>query len=220
VEALGYDAKPLLQEMAPGEDFCVAVLARKGELAAMMAYRNLTTFPRKAGAGAVRETVDAEPFRQAVEQVLAAHVLGRPSRAGLPLDRAGRRGPKAHRGQCPVLGRHLPFDPDRRRLSWLLYQQTIGAPLDVVGEPQIGARTKTPGVWLLAAVEDVAATAPQLAAAKDAWREIRRRLSAGELSGLRQHLAAASGRRLGGGDRRTAEDRAGARQERARRIQR
>jgi predicted ATP-grasp superfamily ATP-dependent carboligase len=40
IEALGYRPTPLLQEMVPGEDFCGAVLADKGKLAAMMAYRN------------------------------------------------------------------------------------------------------------------------------------------------------------------------------------
>ena len=72
VEALGFTPTLLLQSLVPGEDFCVAALADKGRPAAMMAYRNLTTFPRKAGAGAVRETVDAEPFREAVEKVVAA----------------------------------------------------------------------------------------------------------------------------------------------------
>ncbi|PVM83413.1 gamma-glutamyl-gamma-aminobutyrate hydrolase family protein [Caulobacter endophyticus] len=193
VDALGYDTKPLLQEMVPGEDFCVAVLARKGELAAMMAYRNLTTFPRKAGAGAVRETVDAEPFRQAVEQALAA--TGWDGLAELDFRWSGRAqdSPKLIEVNARFWAGIFHSIQTAVDFPWLLYQQTIGAPLDKVGEPQIGARTKTPGVWLLAAVEDVAATAPQLSAAKDAWREIRRRLSAGELSGLRRHLAAATG---------------------------
>ncbi len=193
VEALGYDAKPLLQEMAPGEDFCVAVLARKGQLAAMMAYRNLTTFPRKAGAGAVRETVDTEPFRQAVEQVLAATSWDGLAELDFRWTGLPDESPRLIEVNARFWAGIFHSIQTAVDFPWLLYQQTIGAPLDVVGEPQIGARTKTPGVWLLAAVEDVAATAPQLAAAKDAWREIRRRLSAGELSGLRQHLAAASG---------------------------
>lgn len=193
VEALGYDANPLLQEMIPGEDFCVAVLARQGQLTAMMAYRNLTTFPRKAGAGAVRETVDAEPFRQAVEQVLAA--TGWDGLAELDFRWSGLASepPKLIEVNARFWAGIFHSIQTAVDFPWLLYQQTIGAPLDLVGEPQIGARTKTPGVWLLAAVEDVAATAPQLAAAKDAWREIRRRLSAGELSGLRRHLATAGG---------------------------
>ncbi len=53
VEALGYGARPLLQEAVTGQDYCVAVLAKNGRLTALMAYRNLTTFPRKAGAGAI-----------------------------------------------------------------------------------------------------------------------------------------------------------------------
>lgn len=193
VEALGYTPTPLLQEMVPGEDFCVAVLADKGKLAAMMAYRNLTTFPRKAGAGAVRETVDAEPFRVATEQVLAA--TGWNGLAELDFRWTGQVGdtPKLIEVNARFWAGIFHSIQTAVDFPWLLYQQTVGQPLDTVGEPQIGARTKTPGVWLLAAVEDVAATAPQLATAKEAWREIRRRLTAGELSGLREHLSAAKG---------------------------
>ncbi len=72
VMALGFSPMPLFQVPVPGQDYCVAVLANEGRLEAIMAYRNLTTFPRKAGAGAVRETVDAEPFREAAQKVLAA----------------------------------------------------------------------------------------------------------------------------------------------------
>lgn len=193
VAALGDDARPLLQELVPGEDFCVAVLARKGRLTAMMAYRNLTTFPRKAGAGAVRETVDAEPFRQAAEQVMAA--TGWDGLAQLDFRWSGRDGetPKLIEVNARFWAGIFHSIQTAIDFPWLLYQQTVGLALDAVGQPQLGARTKTPGVWLLAAIEDVAATAPQLAAAKEAWRDIRRRLSAGELSGLRQHLAAAKG---------------------------
>ena len=69
---LGFDPAPLIQECVDGDDYCVAVLARAGELKAIMAYRNVRTFPREAGAGAVRETVDAEPFRAEIEKLLAA----------------------------------------------------------------------------------------------------------------------------------------------------
>lgn len=193
VEALGFEARPLLQELAPGDDFCVAVLAHKGVLAAMMAYRNVTTFPRKAGAGAVRETVDAEPFRAAAEKLLAA--TGWDGLAELDFRWTGRPvdPPKLIEVNARFWAGIFHSIQTAVDFPWLLYLQTIGEPLDEIGQPRIGARTKTPGVWLLAAVEDVAATAPQLAAAKDAWREIRRRLTAGQLSGLRHHLKAARG---------------------------
>jgi predicted ATP-grasp superfamily ATP-dependent carboligase len=72
VEELGIETGPLIQECIAGEDYCVPVLAKAGELSAIMAYRNVSTFPREAGAGAVRETVDAEPFRAQAEKLIAA----------------------------------------------------------------------------------------------------------------------------------------------------
>ncbi len=193
VEALGYGARPLLQEAVPGQDYCVAVLAKTGRLTAMMAYRNLTTFPRKAGAGALRETVDAAPFRAATEKVLEA--TGWNGLAELDFRWSGDPAdePKLIEVNARFWAGIFHSVQTAVDFPWLLYLQTIGAPLDPVGEPNIGGRTKVPGVWLLAAIEEVAASAPRLGAAEEAWKTIRARLGAGGLSRLREHLGKASG---------------------------
>lgn len=193
VETLGYRARPLLQECVPGRDYCVAVLAKNGQLAAFMAYRNLTTFPRKAGAGALRETVDAEPFRAAVQKVLeATHWNGLAELdfrwTGDPADE-----PKLIEVNARFWAGIFHSIQTAVDFPWLLYLQTIGAPLDPVGQPNIGGRTKVPGVWLLAAIEEVAASAPRLGAADEAWTAIRARLGARRLAGLREQLAQATG---------------------------
>jgi len=193
VEALGYNVSPLLQENVPGQDYCVAVLAKTGQLAAFMAYRNLTSFPRKASAGALRETVDAEPFRAATQKILeATHWNGLAELdfrwSGDPSDE-----PKLIEVNARFWAGIFHSVQTAVDFPWLLYLQTIGAPLDPVGEPNIGGRTKVPGVWLLAAIEEVAASAPRLGAAEEAWKTIRARLGAGGLSRLREHLAPASG---------------------------
>lgn len=193
VRALGFRPPALLQALAPGQDYCVAVLANKGTLSAMMAYRNLTTYPRKAGAGAMRETVDAEPFRAAVEQLVRA--TGWTGLAELDFRWTGdpadtpqliEVNPRFWAGIFHSIQTAIDF-------PWLLYLQTIGKPLDHIGEPNIGARTKTPGVWLLAAIEEVAASAPRSAAASQAWRDIRGRLTAGQWADLRRDLSQATG---------------------------
>ncbi len=193
IRALGFSPPPLLQDVAPGHDFCVAVLANKGRLAAMMAYRNLTTFPRKAGAGAMRETVDAEPFRAATEQLLEA--TGWTGLAEIDFRWTGEAGdapqlievnPRFWAGIFHSIQTAVDF-------PWLLYLQTIGKPLDHVGEPSIGARTKTPGVWLLAAIEEISASSARSTAAAQAWRDIRGRLTAGQWAGLREQLGRATG---------------------------
>ncbi len=60
----------ILQEAAEGEDFCMTAIADQGEVRAAMAYKNLDTFPKKSGAGTVRETVDHAPFLKATEAIL------------------------------------------------------------------------------------------------------------------------------------------------------
>jgi gamma-glutamyl-gamma-aminobutyrate hydrolase PuuD/predicted ATP-grasp superfamily ATP-dependent carboligase len=190
---LGFSPTPLLQEMAPGRDFCVAVLAHKGQPEAMMAYRNVTTFPRQAGAGALRETVDAEPFRAATE-----HLLRATGWTGLALldfrwtadltdpPQLIEVNPRFWAGIFHSIQTAIDF-------PWLLYLQTIGQPLDHIGQPNIGARTKTSGIWLLAAIEEVTAAAPRSAAASHVWHAIQARLSAKQWEGLRRDLRQATG---------------------------
>lgn len=193
VEELGYGARPLLQESVPGQDYCVAVLAKNGRLAAFMAYRNVTTFPRKAGAGALRETVDAEPFRAATEKVLEA--TGWNGLAELDFRWTGNPDdePKLIEVNARFWAGIFHSIQTAVDFPWQLYLQTIGAPADPVGEPNIGGRTKVPGVWLLAAIEEVAAAAPRLGATDEAWETLRGRLGRGGMASLRERLARASG---------------------------
>ena len=60
----------LIQDFIPGEDYCLTVLFDRGALKASAAYRNLSQFPRAAGAGVLRETVSDRPFIAAVEALL------------------------------------------------------------------------------------------------------------------------------------------------------
>ncbi|ESQ91970.1 hypothetical protein ABAC460_03475 [Asticcacaulis sp. AC460] len=190
--ALGFDPPPLIQTFAAGDDYCVAALAHNGELGAIMAYRNLATFPKKAGAGAIRESVDAEPFRAAVVRVLEATTWD---------------------GVCEIDFRWTGQDADPPQMieinarfwagifhsietgvdfPWLLYRQTIGLPVE---EPQaeVGVVTRTPAVWLLATLEDVAASDPHLNAAADAWRRAKRNLVTGRLARAMEEAASALG---------------------------
>lgn len=193
VEALGYGARPLLQEAVTGQDYCVAVLAKNGRLTALMAYRNLTTFPRKAGAGALRETVDAAPFRVATEKVLEATGWNGLAELDFRWSSDSADEPKLIEVNARFWAGIFHSVQTAVDFPWLLYLQTIGAPLDPVGEPNIGGRTKVPGVWLLAAIEEVASSAPRLGAAEEAWKTIRARLGTGGLSRLRERLGKAGG---------------------------
>ena len=101
-----------------------------------------------------------------------------------PDGRSGRPA-AAYRSECSVLGRNFPFHPDGDRLSLAALPAHAGPATRGVGEPDIGARTKTPDVWLLTAIEEIAASEPRLAAAGEAWRTVRRKLRAAEIRGQR-----------------------------------
>lgn len=179
-EALGFDPPPLVQECIDGDDYCVGVLARRGELTAIMAYRNVTTFPREAGAGAVRETVDAEPFRAEAEKLVKATAWDGVAQLDFRWSGPAQDAPKLIEVNARFWAGIFHSVESGVDFPWLLYQQTIGESPHV-GEADIGATTKTTGAWLLAAIEDVAASAPHFNAAADAWREAKRNAQSGEL---------------------------------------
>jgi gamma-glutamyl-gamma-aminobutyrate hydrolase PuuD/predicted ATP-grasp superfamily ATP-dependent carboligase len=194
--AIGFDPPALLQEFCEGEDYCVAVLAKAGAVQAIMAYQNLLTFPREAGAGASRETVDEAPFRACVDQLMAA--TNWDGLAQLDFRWSGRAEDKPKLIEVNArfwagIFHSVETGPD---FPWLLYQQTIGEPVVVEDITEIGARTKTPGVWLAAAIEDVAVSDPHFAAASEAWSQAKRNLANGEIIKAVEKAGAALGESL------------------------
>lgn len=178
---LGFDPPPLIQECIAGEDYCVAVLARAGKLKAIMAYRNVTTFPREAGAGAVRETVDAEPFRAEAEKLIAATNWDGVAQLDFRWDGNGANAPKLIEVNARFWAGIFHSVQSGVDFPWLLYRQSIGEDVGVENEADIGATTKTSGAWLLAAIEDIAASDPHFNAASEAWREAKSKMKSGEV---------------------------------------
>lgn len=178
---LGFEPPPLVQECVEGEDYCVAVLARAGELKAIMAYRNVITFPREAGAGAVRETVDSEPFRSAAEKLLLATEWD--GVAQLDFRWSGKTGdsPKLIEVNARFWAGIFHSVESGVDFPWLLYRQTIGEDIGGEHEADVDATTKTSGAWLLAAIEDIAASDPHFNAASEAWRDAKGQIKSGEL---------------------------------------
>lgn len=176
---LGFDPPPLVQECIDGEDYCVAVLASEGELKAIMAYRNLTTFPREAGAGAVRETVNAAPFRAEAERLVAATNWDGVAQIDFRWSGDAKDAPKLIEVNARFWAGIFHSVESGVDFPWLLYRQTIGEDVAVEDEADIGATTKTTGTWLLAAIEDVAASDPHFNAASHAWRTAKRKMKTG-----------------------------------------
>ncbi|MGD9966647.1 MAG: gamma-glutamyl-gamma-aminobutyrate hydrolase family protein [Hyphomonadaceae bacterium] len=178
---LGFEPPPLIQHCIDGDDYCVAVLARTGELKAIMAYRNVTTFPREAGAGAVRETVDAEPFRAEAEKLLAATNWNGVAQLDFRWSGSEHDAPKLIEVNARFWAGIFHSVESGVDFPWLLYRQTIGDDVSIEDEAEIGATTKTSGAWLLAAIEDVAASDPHFNAASEAWREAKSSIKSGEV---------------------------------------
>ncbi len=195
-EALGFEEPPLVQECIDGEDYCVAVLANAGELTAIMAYRNVTTFPREAGAGAVRETVDAEPFRAETEKLVAATNWNGVAEIDFRWSGEAKDAPKLIEVNARFWAGIFHSIESGVDFPWLLYAQTVGLPIEEEPQAEVGATTKTTGAWLLAAIEDVAASDAHFNAARRAWRNANRRMKTGQLLAALEDAGKALGNTL------------------------
>ena len=199
-EALGFQNPPLVQECIDGEDYCVAVLAEAGELNAIMAYRNVSTFPREAGAGAVRETVDAEPFRAEAEKLVAATNWDGVAQLDFRWSGAAEDAPKLIEVNARFWAGIFHSVASGVDFPWLLYCQTTGVEPVEEPEPEIGATTKTSGAWLLAAIGDVAASDAHFTAASEAWAAAKQSIKSGEVLAALENAAKATGKSLNIGD--------------------
>lgn len=179
----GEDETLLVQDIVDGEDYCVCVAAQDGEVRAALAYRNVLTFPRDAGAGAVRETVDAEPFLQTTRKLIAqtkwngvAEIDFRWNGERKDPPRLIEVNPRFWAG----LFHSVETGPD---FPWLSYALAAGLNITQTQKPEIGAQTRAPGLWLISAAHDVAASDEQFEKARQAWQTAKERFSAGEIAG-------------------------------------
>lgn len=196
VLALGFETPPLIQDCVAGEDYCVCVLARDGKVTASMAYRNVSTFPREAGAGAVRETVDVAPFLKTTEKLIAATNWNGLAQLDFRWTGAEADSPSLIEVNARFWAGIFHSVESGVNFPWLLYRQTIGK--DDAPEPavDIGATTKTSGTWLLATIEDVAASDPHFLAAAEAWREARTKFKSGDVFSALENSSRAIGKSL------------------------
>ncbi len=194
--ALGFETPPLIQECVDGEDYCVCVLARDGAIKAMMAYVNISTFPREAGAGAVRETVDAAPFRETAEKLIVATNWNGLAQIDFRWTGKEADAPKLIEVNARYWAGIFHSVESGVDFPWLLYRQTIGKADAPEPEGEIGSTTKTSGTWLLATIEDVAASDPHFIAAAEAWSEAKANIKSGDVLAAIEYSGKAIGRSL------------------------
>ena len=167
----------VLQEAVDGDDYCVTAIANDGEIAAMMAYRNLQTFPAKSGAGTVRETVDHRIFEPSASTLLRE--IGWNGVAEIDYRWTGETSsapqlievnPRFWAGLYHSMTSGIDY-------PWLLYQLTAFGEIAEQPQPRIGVITRTPILSLASSVKHMTANLFRFNKSKrliaDGWRRMR-----------------------------------------------
>lgn len=164
---------PLVQQYVSGDDYCLSVIAEHGTIKAAMAYRNLRRFPAEGGAGVVRETVDEQPFL-ADAQALCAHTVWH---GVMQLDFVWTGAPEDRPFLIEVNARFWMglFQSVQSGVDfpWLLFQLFAEGHIPESGSPRIGTRTKIPGLWLMGAIQEIAANETAFERLRREWDSVR-----------------------------------------------
>lgn len=165
-----HNETPLMQEKVEGEDYCFTGLFKDGELLAHMAYRNLKSFPADTGAGTLRETVDDKVFLDQVKKLMSSTRWtgvaeidflwsGDVNDAPILIE----VNPRFWAGLFHSVKSGIDF-------PWLQYQLFTTGGITAHADAEIGAITKTPGLWLASAAQEIAASDFHFDRLKDAWK--------------------------------------------------
>ncbi len=177
------DGVLLLQEAIDGEDFCVSFVALRGELLGVVAYRNVTQFPKQAGAGAVRETVDAEPFMEATRQLVKATRWNGVAEVDFRWNGEAAVEPKMLEVNPRYWAGLFHSTESGVDFPWIAYRVAAGLPVTHPDQDsiEVGFRSRTPGAWILSAAEDVASSDEHLQRSSEAWDEVKAHANKGEV---------------------------------------
>ncbi len=148
------DQYPLVQQFVDGEDYCVTALFDQGTCVARMTYRNVRSFPRGTGAGALRETVPLPGAEEAAEKLLSH--LGWHGMAELDFRVAGdgtayliEVNPRFFGGLSQAIAANVDY-------PHLLFRIASGEKIEESPEVDYSTRTEAPVVGLLATLEEIA----------------------------------------------------------------
>ncbi len=175
----------LLQEVVEGKDYCVSFVAVQGQLVGVVAYHNLTQFPREAGAGASRETVDAAPFRAATEKLVRATKWNGVAEIDFRWDGDPDSEPKVIEINPRYWAGLFHSTASGVDFPWIAYRIAAGLPVRHAADQdvKVGFRSRTPGAWIMSAAQEVAASDEHMQESASAWEEARERISKGEVLG-------------------------------------
>jgi predicted ATP-grasp superfamily ATP-dependent carboligase len=169
----------LVQAFAPGEDYCLTALYDRGRRLASAAYRNLSQFPRGAGAGVLRETVPDAPFLDTADALFGALGWTGVAEADFRWDGAAAPqlievNPRFWAGLFHTVESGVDF-------PWLLYELSVTGRISHLPAPRLGQRTKVGGLYLLSAIQEIAESDEGFARAKLAWSQAAHLFESGRL---------------------------------------
>lgn len=163
-----YKEPPLLQEVVEGEDYCLTVLFKEGEMKAIQAYKNLHKFPAKSGSGVMRVTIDEKPFTN--EAIKLFRPLKWSGTAQIDFLWNGNKdevprmievNPRFWAGLFHSVQSGIDY-------PWLNYLLFSGRELPQINKPVEGATTKLPGIWILSVLQESLPGDESLRGIKDA----------------------------------------------------
>lgn len=167
-----YGSAPLLQEIIDGKDYCLSVICEQGKIKASMAYKNLHQFPRKTGAGIMRETIDDRPFLASAERLLQSLEWNGIAQidfrwSGNPEDKAYliEVNPRFWAGLFHSVKSGVDF-------PWLLYQLSAHGKITEKQKAIIGRQTRIPALSTLSALHDIIESETHFDKLQDTWKDI------------------------------------------------
>jgi predicted ATP-grasp superfamily ATP-dependent carboligase len=166
-----YEGRALLQQSVGGDDYCLTALFENGALKAHMAYRNLSQFPSRTGAGVVRETIPDAPFLPAAEALLGALNWNGVAEMDFRWDGNPESepwlievNPRFWAGLFHSVESGVDF-------PWLAYVLAVTGKAPAGAPAEIGSKSKAPGLWLVSAIEDIARSDIDFGKVEEAWGE-------------------------------------------------
>lgn len=167
----------LIQGLAEGVDYCFCGLFDHGDLVAGMVYHNLHKFPKEAGPGVIRETVESKKFEEIAQKLmkpLAWHGV-----AGIDFmwDEDETSTPlmiEVNPRFWSGLDHSVKSDVD---FPWMLYQLFAEGRVASSDEANVGHKTSLPGFSTLAQIEELLSEAFNFNDLETAWPEIKEHLA-------------------------------------------
>ncbi len=194
------DRPPIVQQLVPGEDYCVSALFDSGEPRAVLTYRNLRTIVEGAP-GAVRRSVEAPAPEAAAIRLLEA--LDWHGIAEVDFMWTGREedaaylievNPRLFGGLFQAIASNVDY-------PWMLFRLALGEPVEPPADVDLQITTEAPVLGFLATLREAAESATRWTSLERAWDEAKEHLAQGELGAGIDSLLAGLREDLEGDDR-------------------